>query len=212
VRRAASVHPASGNGLSRTGVVLALVLAALIGAGQARAQSIEDLARQAAPRDTLPPGPPPSPLRVVAGEVGLGTVLAAAAGYGVGLVAEIFCSNCDASKAGGDTPGILVGLPAGAVAGVWIVGRADPPLGERDDTVLGAFAGAAVFAGFTKILEDQGDGLKWSAVVFPAALAAMGWNRSRALVRPAVTLRRDPPSRWGKGELHAELDVVRVRF
>ncbi len=196
----------------RTAIALVVLVAAVTAAPSVRAQSVRDLARQAAPEDSLPPGPPPSPWTVVAGEVGLGTTLAAAAGYGVGLLSEIFCNTCDASRPGGDTPGILVGLPAGAIAGVWLIGRTDPPLGKPGDSVLAAFAGAAVFGGFTKILEEQSDGVRWSAVVFPGALAAMGWNRSRALVEPAVTLRRDPPSRWGTGELHAELQVVRLRF
>lgn len=207
-------HGAAPAGLGAPAAALVLFLAATILAGipGAEAQNAGDLARQAAPADTLPPGPPPSPWPVVAGEVGLGTALAAAAGFGVGLVAEIFCSTCDASKPGGDTPGILLGVPAGAVAGVWLVGRSDPPLARAEDTVLASLAGAAVFAGFTKIVEQQGNGFKWAGVVFPGALTAMGWNRSRALVPMEVSLRREPPSRWGRGELMADLDVVRVRF
>ncbi len=203
-----------------TAALLAALLIGLLApalVGPASAQDLGGLSKQvrgqqAAP-DTLPPGPPPAPWTMVAGEVALGAGLAAVGGYAVGLLAETVCDGCDASEPGGDTPGILIGLPLGAVAGVWLASRGDPHPGRLEDTAVAALAGAAVFGGYTRILEGQGKGVRWAAVIFPGALAAMGWNRSRTPDEPpAVSLRTDPPTRWGSGELHAELRVVRLRF
>jgi hypothetical protein len=158
---------------------------------------------------TASTGPPPAPWQIVAGEVGLGAVLAAGAGYGVGLLAESFCDDCDASEPGGDTAGLLIGVPAGAVVGVWLVGRMAPPSGRLGDTVLGALAGTAVFAGYAEILKEQGNALRWAGVLFPGALAAMGWNRSRSQIR--VGLAADGPAGSGAG-LRAEVTLFWFEF
>ena len=123
---------------------------------------------------------PKAEAKVVAGEVVLGSLLGAALGYGVGLAAEaLFCEDCDPSEPGGDTPGLIVGVPIGATLGVWIVGRRDPPPGRIIDTYLGALVGTAGFAGFAELLEEQPDLLRWSGVVFAGSFAALGWQKSR---------------------------------
>lgn len=148
----------------------------------------------------------------MAGEVTAGTALAAAAGYAVGLVVSSFCDGCDAGDPGGGTAGLLVGVPAGAFAGTWLVGRAAPPLGRSEDTLLGAMAGTAVFAAYSRILEEQSDLVRWAGVVLPAALATMGWNRSRLLPEPEVTLRRGRITGWGRAPTTTEVTLLRVSF
>jgi hypothetical protein len=98
----------------------------------------------------------------------------------------------------------------GALIGTWFVGKLAPPSGRFADTAFGALAGTAVFAGYIQILEGQSDGLRWTGVIFPAALAAMGWNRSRPIVEPQVAIHQslDPATRT----LTAELLVFRLRF
>ena len=118
--------------------------------------------------------------KVVVGEVVLGSLLGAALGYGTGLAAEaLFCEDCDPGEPGGDTPGLVIGVPIGATLGVWIVGRRDPPSGRIVDTYLGALVGTAGFAGFAELLEEQPDLLRWSGVVFAGSFAALGWQKSR---------------------------------
>jgi hypothetical protein len=129
---------------------------------------------------------PRASARTVVAEVALASALAAAAGYGVGLLAEeLSCDECDASEPGGDVPGLLIGVPAGATLGVWLVGRRDPPSGRLGDTILAAFAGSAVFAGFASLIENQPDAVRWSGVVLAGGITAMGWNRSRPRVPPS---------------------------
>jgi hypothetical protein len=144
--------------------------------------------------------------------VALGSVLAASFGYGVGLLAENVCSECDASQPGGDVPGLLIGVPSGAVLGVWFVGRLAPPSGRFWDTVLGAVAGTAVFAGYSSLLEDQSDFVRWTGVLFPASLAAMGWNRSRAQLRPEAAWLPGHPRFGIPGGIEARLVVVQLRY
>ncbi len=155
---------------------------------------------------------PPVPWQAAVGEVALGTVLAAAGGYGIGLLAQSFCSNCSASKPGGDTPGILVGLPVGAFIGVTMVGRTAPPPGRLSDTAIGVLSGTAVFAGFSRVLEGQSDLIRWSGVILPAAVGAMSWNRSRPPLPPAVSFNVPAPSRWGRAAPSAELALVSFGF
>jgi hypothetical protein len=171
-----------------------LLLTAVLLAGTASpvtAQSLADMVNQAAKADTS--RFPSAPWTVIAGEVVAGSVLAAAAGYGVGLLAEnTFCDDCDAQQPGGDTPGIVFGVPAGTMVGVYLIGRLAPPPGRFLDTLLGAAIGTAVFAGYVELLEGQGDAVRWAGVLFPAGMATMGFNKSReALLRaPAVSERR----------------------
>lgn len=204
---------------SRWGAAPALLMAlglGLAGAQPAAAQGLGDLVKGAkeAPTDTVITVPP-APALLVAGEVALGAGLAALAGYAVGLAAESLCAECDAGEPGGDLPGLLAGVPAGALVGTWFLGRTAPPMGSWEDTALGALAGTAVFAGYAELLKEQGDGLRWAGVLFPAGMAALGWNRSRAEMAPELTLRQSrlPMRTPGPGSVWvAELSVVRVRF
>jgi len=186
---------------------LALCVFLLPGASTS-AQSLDELVREGQ-QDTTevagPTGPPPAPWKILVGEVVVGSALAAAAGYGVGLLAESMCDDCDASQPGGDTAGLLIGVPLGAIAGVWLIGRMAPPPGKLGDTLLGALAGTAVFAGYAEILSESSTGVRWAGVIFPGALAAMGWNRSRA------SIRIETASAGGPG-IATELVVFRVKF
>ena len=187
----------------------ALVLCGLLFPGSpVSAQSLGDLVRET-PQDTTaisgPPGPSPAPWKIVVGEVVVGSALAAAAGYGVGLLAETACSDCDASQPGGDTAGLLIGVPLGATVGVWLIGRMAPPPGKLGDTLLGALVGTAIFAGYAEILSESSNAVRWLGVIFPGALAAMGWNRSRA------SLVVETASAGGPG-IAAELVVFRLEF
>jgi hypothetical protein len=177
-------------------------------ASPAAAQSLGDLVTKAAAPDTS--------VKVVtarwqtkAGEFAAGTLLAAAAGYGVGLLAEnTFCKDCDAGSPGGDTPGIVFGVPLGAVAGVFLVGRMEPPAGSLMDTFLGAAIGTAVFAGYVELLDGKGDLVRWAGVVFPAGMATMGFNKSReAMLVP-------PPAVSGRvgGSPGMDLTLLRMTF
>lgn len=202
---------------SAAGALLLAVLlpAALLPAAlPAAAQSLGDAVGQAsgtkAPVDSLRLTPQPAPWPVVTGQVVLGTALSAAAGFGVGTLAEAFCDDCDGGKPGGDGAGMIVGVPLGALVGTWFVGKLSPPAGRFADTAFGALAGTAVFAGFTQILDGQSDGVRWTGVIFPAALAAMGWNRSRPIVQPQAALHRSPDP--GVRTLTADLVVFRVSF
>ena len=167
---------------------------------------------QAAQQDTVDNRAPAAPWTVVTGEVVLGTALAAGAGYGLGLLAEVFCDGCNAGEPGGDTPGLLSGVPLGAFAGVWLVGRIAPPSGRLGDTLVGAMAGTAVFAAYSRIIEKQSDLVRWAGVVLPAAVAATGWNRSRFLPEPEVSWRTAPPTGWGRPETIVELRLVALKF
>ena len=180
-----------------------------------RAGSLTDVVNQAAGTKTGPPDTAsvphqPAPWPVVTGQVVVGTALAAAAGFGVGTLAEAFCDNCDGGRPGGDSAGMLAGVPLGALLGTWFVGKLSPPSGRFADTVFGALAGTAVFAGYAQILEGQSDGMRWTGVIFPAALAAMGWNRSRPIVQPEVAIHEslDPEMRT----LTAEVRVFSLSF
>ncbi len=189
-----------------------LSLAALPAAGQ----SLGEVVGQAAGTSVVPdsvrvaPHSPPAPWPVVTGQVVVGTALAAAAGFGAGTLAETFCDGCDGGEPGGDTAGMVVGVPLGALLGTWFVGTLSPPSGRFADTVFGALAGTAVFAGYAQILEGQSDGMRWAGVIFPAALAAMGWNRSRPIVQPQAAIHEslDPEMR----ALTAEILVFRLSF
>ena len=189
----------------RLGHLLLAVLLTLILHAPAAGQSLSGSSSE-----DLEPSPAPWP--VIAGEVALGSVLAASLGYGVGLLAENVCSECDASQPGGDAPGLLIGVPSGAVLGVWFVGRFAPPQGKIWDTILGAVAGTAVFAGSASLLEEQSDALRWAGVVFPAALASMGWNRSRAQLRPEMSWDPGEPRHGIPGALEARVAVLRMDF
>ncbi len=187
-----------------------LSLAALPAAGQGLSDAVNQAARTRTAPDSLAAIHQPAPWPVVTGQVVVGTALAAAAGFGVGTLAEAFCDNCDGGKPGGDSAGMLVGVPLGALIGTWFVGKLAPPSGRFADTAFGALAGTAVFAGYTQILEGQSDGMRWTGVIFPAALAAMGWNRSRPLVQPQAALHEslDPEMRT----LTTEVLVFRLSF
>lgn len=174
----------------------ALLLAAL--PSLAAGQSLDELVRSSRAEADSPEAAadslvlPRSPARVIAAEVALGSLMGAAAGFGVGLLAEsIFCDDCDAGSPGGDTAGLLVGVPLGAAAGVWLVGKGDPPAGRMLDAVLGGLVGAGVFAGWSALLEQQSDLIRWSGVVFAGGAATMAWNRSRPHV-PAVPRAGEP--------------------
>jgi hypothetical protein len=105
---------------------------------------------------------------------------------------------------------MVVGVPLGALLGTWFVGKLAPPSGRFADTAFGALAGPAVFVGYAQILEGQSDGVRWTGVIFPAALAAMGWNRSRPFVQPQAAIHEslDPETRT----LTAEVLVFRLSF
>jgi hypothetical protein len=186
----------------------------LVAAAPAAGQSLGDVVGQAAGSravpDSLKVTHQPAPWPVVTGQLVAGTALAAAAGFGAGTLAEAFCDDCDGGKPGGDSAGLLAGVPVGAFLGTWFVGKLAPPSGRFADTAFGALAGTAVFAGYIQILEGQSDGLRWAGVIFPAALAAMGWNRSRPIVEPEVAVHQslDPAMRT----LTAEVLVFRLRF
>lgn len=189
-----------------------LVLAAVPAAGQG---GLTDAVNQAAGTKPAPPDSAgsahqPAPWPIVTGQVVVGTALAAAAGFGVGTLAEAFCDNCDGGRPGGDSAGMLAGVPLGALVGTWFVGKLSPPSGRFADTAFGALAGTAVFAGYAQILEGQSDGMRWIGVIFPAALATMGWNRSRPIVEPQVAIHEglDPEMRT----LTAEVRVFRLSF
>ncbi len=186
-----------------------LSFAALPAAGQSLGDAVGQAAKPV-PADTLRAAASPAPWPVVAGQVVLGTALSAAGGFGVGSLAETFCDDCDGGEPGGDAAGMVLGVPLGAVLGTWAMGRLAPPSGRLADTVYGALAGTAVFAGYAQILEGQSDGMRWAGVVFPAALAAMGWNRSRPLLEPQVAIHRslDP----GAPVVTAQIAVFRLDF
>jgi hypothetical protein len=185
-----------------------------LAAAPAAGQSLSDVVGQAAGTKDVPDSAivahQPAPWPVVTGQLVVGTALAAAAGFGAGTLAEAFCDDCDGGRPGGDSAGLLAGVPVGALIGTWFVGKLAPPSGRFADTAFGALAGTAVFAGYIQILEGQSDGLRWTGVIFPAALAAMGWNRSRPIVEPQVAIHQslDPATRT----LTAELLVFRLRF
>lgn len=144
---------------------------------------------------------------MVLGQVLAGTLLAGAAGFGVGLAAEAVCDACDAAEPGGDTPGLVLGVPAAAALGVWLAGKWSPlPRGRLPETALGALVGTAVFAGFSELLNDQDRGVRWIGIVFPAAVATLSWQRSRSVEWNRLRVRAD------RGGWTAEAAVVRLRF
>jgi len=159
---------------------------------------------------------------VVAGEIAAGTALAVGVGYGVGQIGEAFRDDVDGGKPGGDTPGIALGTPLGALLGVWLVGRGVPPSGRFGDTALGALAGAAIFGAYVSLLEDQSPGVRWVGIVAPAAVATLAWNRSRTVIAPELSLKREPGPRVLRGRtafprpfapvLTVDLAVARLRF
>ncbi len=206
---------------SRSAVVLAGVAVAFLFATagpraalgqQSDLGKMMEKAKGSQQKEPEPPRPPAAPWTIVAGEVVLGTALSAGLGYGVGLLAESFCDDCDAGEPGGDTPGLLVGVPAGAFTAVWLLGRQAPPPGRLEDTLVGAAAGTAVFTAYTRILEKRSDLVRWSGIVLPAALAATGWNRSRRLPEPEVSWYRPPETGWGKAEPVMQLHLVALSF
>lgn len=188
------------------GILGIALVAALGGPGSASAQSLKDALlqteRQAA-SDSIT-AVPPAPWHVVAGEMLLGTALAAGAGYGVGLIAESMCDDCRAGDPGGGAAGMAIGVPAGAFLGVWLVGRAAPPSGRWTDTLMGALAGAAVFAGYAALLEEEGDAIRWFGAAAPGAVTAMAFNRSRRT--------HGLPIAAGGLQSSLQVSLVRLRF
>jgi hypothetical protein len=204
----------------------ALAVAAVLWAGTgitvpAFSQSLEELVRQGkAGSDSTRSAPTagdsvkvePAPWGVLVGETLAGSALAAALGFGIGALAEAtFCDGCDAGEPGGDTPGLIVGVPIGALAGVWLVGRHEPPPGRIQDTFLAALAGAGVFAGFSALLENQSDGVRWSGVLLSGGIAAIGWNRSRLPEEPEPEPQELPKRRRPRGA-SAQLELIRITF
>jgi hypothetical protein len=180
----------SPSGARRLGRRFLGAAAALLAASPAGAQSLGDLVGKTNADTTVAVAgvAETAPWYVLTGEVVAGGALAAAAGYGVGLLAEKtgLCDDCDAGEPGGDTAGIVFGVPAGALVGVYLVGSLAPPSGKVMDTLLGAAIGAAVFAGYVELLEGKGDALRWAGVTLPAGMAAVGFNKSReAMMRAA---------------------------
>lgn len=174
--------------------LLFLVVGLVLFSPLAQAQSLQEAMEAAADSSQVkrPQGPPGAPWWAITGELVLGTAASAVSGYAVGKLSESWCDDCDATEPGGDLFGLIIGVPIGATLAVWFIGRLAPPSGTIKDTVIGALIGTAVFAGFSNILEDEGQAARWTGIIFPAALATVGWNKSRMQRRPPVSFRAVP--------------------